>query len=162
MRSAAKLPDVDNMGSVNSFSVSDVLSRGRNARPKGIKEQNYISQPAHVLSSQNLKPTFHQDPANRFHHNQTDNRSKITDDSGSRYRGMKTAMSSKNILNPSKSQLQSSTSIVPMAEKTVESSIRKGDNLVTLDQNLSASDLASVSPHQKVARAGKTGQSPHF
>lgn len=75
---------------------------------------------------------------------------------------MKTAMSSKNILNPSKSNLQSTNTILPMAEKTVESSIRKGNDLVTLDQNLSASDLHSVSPHQNVKRAGKTGQSPHF
>lgn len=135
MRSAAKLPDVDNMASINSMSVSDLISRGRNAQPKDIKEQNYVSQPGQVLSSKNLRPSFHQDPLNRLQRNQTDNRSKITDDSGSRsrYGGLKTAMSSKNILNPSKSNIQSSTSIVPMAEKTVESSVRKGDNMVTLD-----------------------------
>jgi hypothetical protein len=55
-----------------------------------------------------------------------------------------------------------------MAEKSAESSIRKaGASALTLDRNLSASDLSSVSPHQKVHRAGNIekmipGSSPYF
>ena len=59
MRSAAKLPEVDTFISMNSLSISEVPSRGRNAQAKGVKEQNYVSQPAHLLSSQHLKPTFY-------------------------------------------------------------------------------------------------------
>lgn len=49
-----------------------------------------------------------------------------------------------------------------MAERSVESSMRKAEKIgATLDQNLSTSDLNSVSPHQRMDRAGR-GHSPHF
>lgn len=159
-RSAAKLPETDHLISMNSLSISEVPSRGPgNARPQ-IRDQNYFPT---VMSSQQLKPSFQHDPVNRFQHDAPAvGKSRITDDSGSRYGGMKTAMSSKDILKPSNMQSTNTIARASMAEKSVESSVRKGDKLITLDQNLSASDLHSVSPHQKVERAGKTGQSPHF
>lgn len=50
-----------------------------------------------------------------------------------------------------------------MAERSVESSMRKAEKIgATLDQNLSTSDLNSVSPHQRIDRAGNIGYSPHF
>lgn len=131
-RSAARLPGADNLISMNSLSISEVPSKGPgNAPATGAKENNYFSAAARVRSSQLIKPTFQQEHPNGFLGDQALGKSRLTDDSGSRYGGMKTAMSSKNILNPSKSNMQSTNTIRPMAEKSVESSLRKGD--VTLE-----------------------------
>lgn len=107
-RSLAKLPEPgEHLLSLNSLSVSDVPSQlpaGGGSQAKNMKGNYHSSrQVGRGNSSQNVRPPFQQEPINKMpleSSNYGKSATGLTEDSvGSRYAGVKTAFSSKQMLN---------------------------------------------------------------